>query len=183
MSHAPASYTNCPRLQVPPVQNILLDMYSPATKGPQPSRSVAPMDEAGMAWRARVGARLKELREERDWSLSELERATNSRLQKSRLSHYELGRRLPGPAEALVLAEVFKVTAAYLLCLDDAMPLSDTERGLLSDFRVLPEDQRMAYARRIHALAQAYRDPVPDEHVAQYIKPAPAPAPRTRVKR
>lgn len=141
------------------------------------------MDETGKAWRKRVGQRIKEMREERDWSLTDLEKKTGSKLLKSRLSNYEQGTRLPGPAEALVLGEAFKVTASYILCLDDEMPLSPIERDLLRDFRALPEDQRMAYVRRIHQLAQVYRDPVPDERVAQHIKPAPTiPLPRTRTK-
>ena len=135
--------------------------------------SIILMERAGVEWRRRVGLRIKEMREHRDWSLADLERKTAGRLSKSRLSNYEQGTRLPGPAEAVVLATVYGVTPAFILCLDDDMPLDKIERQLIKDFRTLPERERMDYARRIGGLAATYRDPVPDERVAQFLLPAP----------
>jgi transcriptional regulator with XRE-family HTH domain len=124
-------------------------------------------------WRRRIGLRVKELRESRDWSLADLEKRLRGRLSKSRLSNYEQGIRLLGPEEALLLGAAFDVPPAYILCVDDDMLLDKVERQLVKDFRALPERDRMDYARRIGGLAATYRDAVPDERVAKFLLPAP----------
>jgi transcriptional regulator with XRE-family HTH domain len=121
-----------------------------------------------------MAERLRALRGEREWSLSDLERQTGGKLAKSRLSNYEQGTRTLGVEEAELLATIYGVPAAFLLCVDDDMTANNkVERDLLRDFRALPENERVAYAQRISALASAYRHPVPDERVAQHIPPAP----------
>lgn len=128
------------------------------------------------AWRQKIGARIRELRDLEGWSLTDLERRTAQLAQragdpaltlaKSRLSNYEQGTRMPGPVEAVVLGTVFEVSPAHILCLDDDMPaLSKMEADLIRNFRTLPENQRDEYAERIATLALAYRKPVTDERV------------------
>ena len=131
--------------------------------------TVGDMAASDSAWKRRIGARLKELREGKGWSLAQLERETKGRLGKSRLGNYEQGTRLPGLDESQVLARLYKVPSAYILCLDsdDSMVLTDKlEQQLIRDYRTLPERDRADYARRIAALANVYRDPVADERTA-----------------
>jgi transcriptional regulator with XRE-family HTH domain len=117
-------------------------------------------------WRARIGARLQELRNLRGWSLTTLARQTGDRLNKSAISNYEQGTRMPGPEEATALAEALGESPAHILCLDDDMPaLSKTEAQLIHDLRALPENEREEYAERISSLAKIYKKPVPDERL------------------
>jgi transcriptional regulator with XRE-family HTH domain len=120
-----------------------------------------------------VGRRLRELRAAKDWTLADVERRSGDQIARTRLNNYERGIRLPSQAEAEVLGVPFDVPASYILRLDEDMhPLNKIERQLIKDFRVLPEGERMAYARRIGSLAATYRDPVPDETVSRFL-PAP----------
>lgn len=117
-------------------------------------------------WKARVGARIKELRQLKGMTQPELAEATGDRLGKSQISNYEQGTRLPGPEEATLLGLALGESPAHVLCLDDGMPaLTKDEAKLISDLRVLPEDQRQQYAERISLLAHAYRKPVPTARV------------------
>lgn len=118
-------------------------------------------------WKERIGARIKELRELKGWSLGRLAIETGDRLKKSAISNYEQGIRMPGPEEAILLAEALGESPAHILCLDDDMPaLSKLEAELIRNMRILPENERDQYAERIAALALAYKKPVPDKRVS-----------------
>lgn len=130
-----------------------------------------------LQWKKRIGSRIRELRDLKRWSLTELSRRTTltdktgkpiGGLAKSAISNYEQGLRLPGPEEAVTLARAFGESPAHILCLDDEMPgLTKDEASLIADLRALPEDQRASYVQRIHLLAQAYKVPVPPERVLE----------------
>jgi transcriptional regulator with XRE-family HTH domain len=118
------------------------------------------------AWKQRIGARIRELREAEGWSLTDLSKRTGDTLLKSTISNWEQGTRMPGPVEATILGTAFDVSPAHILCLDDEMPvLSKDEAELIRNIRALPENQRNEYGRRIAGLAMAYREPVTDERV------------------
>ena len=113
-----------------------------------------------------IGRRIRQARERmgpKGWTLRELARATKGKLSGSRISNYEQGARLPGPSEAIILAEALQESAAYLMCLDQGSDMSAEEAELLRNWRALPERERNDYARRIAALALVYKDAVPDE--------------------
>lgn len=133
-------------------------------------------------WKRCIGTRIRELRDLKGWSLADLSRQTKGRLGKSAISNYEQALRLPGPEEAVIIAEAFGESPAHILCLDEGMPaLSKAEAQLILDLRVLPEDQRSQYAERIHLLAQAYKVPVPAEKVlATGYNPAKRPTSKVR---
>lgn len=143
---------------------------------------------SGMAteeeWKERIGARIKQLRELKGWSLGKLAIETGDRLKKSAISNYEQGTRMPGPEEAILLAEAMGESPAHILCLDDDMPaLSKLEAELIRNMRILPENERAQYAERIAALAMAYKKPVPDKRVsatAYNSKKRPKPAVTTK---
>lgn len=124
------------------------------------------MEDKVPNWKERIGQRIRELRDLEGWSLSDLARRTGDRLQKSRLSNYEQGERMPGPAEAVILGAVFEVAPAHVLCLDDDMPaLSKEEADLIRNFRALPENQRQEYSERIADMALIYKKPVAHERL------------------
>jgi len=112
----------------------------------------------------RIGKRIKALRTDARWSLMDLQRRLDDKLLKARLGNYEQGTRRPGIEEATILAALFKVSAAHLLCLDDNQPiLGEEESKLINDFRVLPPLERAAYGRRIAKLARAHEEALPDD--------------------
>jgi transcriptional regulator with XRE-family HTH domain len=115
-------------------------------------------------WRDAIGRRVRELRRNADLSLEEVVTATNGLMSKSQISNYEQGLRLPGPAEAVLLAKALHSSPAHILCLDNDVPvLSPDEVKLLRSFRALPENIRNEYVERIVALALAFKKPVADE--------------------
>lgn len=138
-------------------------------------------------WRVRIGVRIQQLRNLKGWSLTRLARETKDRLNKSAISNYEQGTRMPGPEEATIFAEALGEAPAHILCLDDDMPaLSKWEAKLISDLRALPENERQQYADRIAMLAAAYKTPVPNERVlrtAYNPQKRPKAAAKTPVKR
>lgn len=70
-------------------------------------------------WKKRIGQRIQEIRESKGWSLTDLARLTGDRLQKSQISNYEQGTRMPGLGKVEILAETLGETPAHILCLDD----------------------------------------------------------------
>lgn len=100
--------------------------------------------------------------------MEELSRHTGGRLSKSRISNYEQGIRMPGPAEANVLAEVLGVDAAWIMCLQSVFTSQAIE--LMRNWMALPEKDRNDYFRRIEVLALAYREPVPDEKLSPTVR-------------
>lgn len=116
--------------------------------------NIRPMD-----YRKVVGARIRETREAKGWILEELSRRTNDVLSLKRISEYELGKRMPRQAEAVILAKALGVRAAYLMALDDTQILiSPQEEVLVKNWRRLPENERMSYFRKIEQTSVAYRD-------------------------
>lgn len=118
----------------------------------------------GMNYKEEIGRRIKESRESKGLSLEGLSKATGGRLSKSRISNYEQGIRMPGPAEANILAEALGVDASFLMCLQQVFTTQAIE--LMRNWMALPEKDRLQYFRRIQVLALAYREPVPDEKLS-----------------
>lgn len=88
-----------------------------------------------MTLNKQIGQRIKAARQAEKYSLSELASRTKT-LSKSRISNYEQGIRRMGIEEAQELSEALNgVTPAYLLCLDDASPLSPEEWQLIQRYR------------------------------------------------
>jgi transcriptional regulator with XRE-family HTH domain len=133
-----------------------------------------------MNYKDETGRRIKTAREEARLSLAELSAATNGLLSKSRIGNYEQGIRMPGPAEANILASALKSDAAYLMCLQQ--DLSKQELELIRSFRALPESHRNDYVRRITTLSLAFREPVPDEKVTLRVVPKARVNPPSRVR-
>lgn len=135
-----------------------------------------------MNYKREVGKRIRAERDKLGISLEEQERKMLQKLgktlPKSRVSNYEQGLRLAGPAEITLLAEFYEVPAAYLGCLDGEGNVTKEEYDLLRNYRRLPENERLSYWRRLDTLAQAYRDPLPDEKLPQAFA-----APRGRTKK
>lgn len=125
---------------------------------------VSPLDFAKI-----IGVRIRKCRGEKGWTLGELSAKTGGTLSLQRISNYEQGRRTPGPAEAKILAKALGTRAAWIMALEETQTqLTKEEESLVKHWRVLPENERMAYARRIEQLAMVYRDPVPDEKLAGF---------------
>ncbi len=135
-----------------------------------------------MNYKKEIGKRIRAERDALKWSLETLAQKTagarSGPLSKSRISNYEQGLRLPGPREIKVLAQTLQADAAYLMCLDTGEDeMNKEEMDLLRNYRRLPENERLAYSRRIDSLAQLYRDPLPDEKLPAGLKQLPATAP------
>jgi transcriptional regulator with XRE-family HTH domain len=123
-----------------------------------------------MNFKKEIGRRLAEARDDKRWSLADLSRETSGVLSPSRISNYEQGERLPGPREILILSKALGRDPAYLMCLEGG-EMTPQERELLNSWRTLPESERMAYLRRINAVALMYRDPVADERLKGWEAP------------
>lgn len=83
-----------------------------------------------MDYKAESGRRLRQAREAKGWTLQQLA----SRLKgmgASRISNYEQGTRLMRQEEAVKLAEVLDVSAAYLMCVDEGSLISPAKQRLL----------------------------------------------------
>lgn len=118
-----------------------------------------------MNYKREIGRRIKAAREGLGLSQSKLAARTDNVLSASRIANYEQGSREPGVQEIRILAKALGQDPAYLMCLEDESEMTPQERQLLRDFSALPENERGAYARRISALALAYKEPVADERV------------------
>jgi len=66
---------------------------------------------------ALLAARLREVREARGWSQTDLSHQTA--LSPANISHFECGRRVPCPANLFLLAAALLVSPAYLLGYQD----------------------------------------------------------------
>lgn len=132
-----------------------------------------------MDYKKESGRRIREARDERGWTQAKLSEETGGTLSASRIANYEQGIRALKQREAVILGKALGKDPAHLMCLDLGGEMTPTERDLLLNWRTLPERERMAYARRISALALTYRDPVPDERLSSDWK---APAMKKRKK-
>ena len=149
------------------------------------------------AFAVRAGHRIKDRRVERGWTQRELSERTGHKLSPSRIANYEQGTREPGIQEAEILAQAMHVQAAYLMGISALKnPLTPIEEELIKNWRILPQNERSNYFKRLEALALAYRIPVADENLgpgwkAPEVQPSdeqikreerPAPAPRRHRK-
>jgi transcriptional regulator with XRE-family HTH domain len=100
------------------------------------------MSETELDLTHRIGDRLRQARHGLGLSLSELAERTGC-YSKSRISNYEQGLRRMGLEEALVLsAALGTVSATYLLCLEDASPLTAEEADLIARYRASDDQGR-----------------------------------------
>jgi transcriptional regulator with XRE-family HTH domain len=86
-----------------------------------------------MDFKAESGRRLKLAREAKAWTLREVV-AQIKGISESRLSNYEQGLRLMRQPEAIKLASVLGVSAAYLMCVDEGSELPLRKQRLLALF-------------------------------------------------
>jgi transcriptional regulator with XRE-family HTH domain len=130
----------------------------------------------------RAGNRIKSARADRAWSQRELSEQTGNKLSSSRIANYEQGTREVGIQEAEILAKALHVQPAYIMGITTLKtPLNLIEEELVKNWRVLPENERESYFKRIETLALAYRTPVADERLGDKWQ-APAPQERQEAK-
>lgn len=114
----------------------------------------------------RSGNRIKSARADRGWSQRELSEQTGNKLSSSRIANYEQGTREVGIQEAEILGKALHVQPGYIMGVTTLKtPLNPIEEELVKNWRVLPENERESYFKRIEALALAYRTPVADERL------------------
>lgn len=125
-----------------------------------------------MDYKKEVGRRLKLARDEKGWTLRELEAKTPG-IDLKRINAYENGDRMPRQSEAVILGHALGKRAAWIMAVDDVqLPISLQEEALIRSWRTLPERERMEIFRKVETLAMAYRDPVSDQTVETHF-PAP----------
>jgi transcriptional regulator with XRE-family HTH domain len=121
-----------------------------------------------MDYKKESGRRIRELRESKGWSLTDLSLRTKEVLSRTRIQNYESGQRMVGPSEAVILAHALSSRPAYIMAVDDTqLPISQQEEKLIRNWRALPENKRMAHFRTIETEALQFRDPAPDMTVAR----------------
>lgn len=112
-----------------------------------------------MDYKKEIGRRIREAREEKGWSLAQLSQKTGDVLSLQRIGAYEIGDRMPGPSEAVILAKALGKRAAYLMALDETQtPISPQEEKLVKNWRTLTERDRMHFYREIEQMAMVSRD-------------------------
>jgi transcriptional regulator with XRE-family HTH domain len=125
-----------------------------------------------MDYKNESGERIRRARLEKGWTQEELSRRTDDVISLKRISHYEKGRRMAGPEEAVILAKALGKRTAYLMAVDDVqLPISVQEEALIKNWRTLNERDRMDLFRKVEALAMANRDPVPNQRVEETFGP------------
>jgi len=124
------------------------------------------MNEETLNLTRKIGQRLREARAAHGYSLAELAARTNG-LSKSRISNYEQGIRRMGLEEAQTLASALDgVTPTYLLCLEQASPLSQEEWHLIEALR-LTDDRGRETVRRVIEVESDYAVPAILEREAE----------------
>ncbi len=114
-----------------------------------------------MDFKTEIGRRIRKLREEKSprWTLEELSRRTGDLLDLKRIGAYEKGRRMLGPAEAVILAKALGVRPAYIMAVDDIqLVISAQEEALVKNWRELPGNERGRFFRQIEQEAMVYKD-------------------------
>jgi len=133
-----------------------------------------------------AGARISALRKERAWSRMELARLTGydpatgeGGLSDTRLANYERGIRQIGLEEAMVLADVFLVSPAFIVGFTSIrFRLTPQERELITDFRSMPEVERESLFRTVQVRSLSYRSNASaSKAMAQWALDSPPPAP------
>lgn len=96
------------------------------------NRDAGKQDEV-MDYKAESGRRLKLAREAKGLTLQQLAARVKG-IGASRISNYEQGLRLMRQPEAVKLASELMVSAAYLMCVDEASTISAPKRWLLDRY-------------------------------------------------
>lgn len=124
-----------------------------------------------MDYKEEIGKRIRKVRDEKGWTLAQLAQATGDRLTLKRINAYETGDRMPGPAEAVIIAKALGVRPAYLMVLEDIqIPITRQEEKMVMFWRKLPEKDRMSFYRQIEQVSHAYADtPVEDASVERAL--------------
>lgn len=123
-----------------------------------------------MDYKEEIGRRIRQSRDAAGMTLAGLARETGDVLTLKRINAYENGDRMPGPAEAMILAKALRVRPSYLLAVDDIqLPISQQEELLIRNWRTLTERDRMDIFRKIQAMALSSRDPVPNATVEKHF--------------
>lgn len=137
----------------------------------------------GMDYPEEIGRRIRNLRDEKTWSLAELSRRTKDVLSRKRIQNYEAGVRTPGPAEAVILAKALGTRPAYIMAIDDVQtPITSQEESMVKFWRKLSEKDRMSYYRQLETLAMQNADPAADDRVARAVGKPPEVATKKKRK-
>jgi transcriptional regulator with XRE-family HTH domain len=128
----------------------------------------------GVDYKKVIGERIRKARDARGWSQAELARETGDLLSDTRIGNYEVGFRMPGPSEVVILGHALGVKPSYLMALDDSqVQISPQEEALIRNWRTLSEKERMEVFRSLETKALQSRDPVSDRRVAQSLGATP----------
>lgn len=101
--------------------------------------------------------------------MAELSRRTKDVLTLQRIGAYEVGERMIGPDEAVVLAGALGTRPAYLMAVDDYQhPYSRQEELLIRNWRALPERERVEVFNDLEVRALQHRAPASDRTVAKH---------------
>lgn len=146
------------------------------------SKAIDSLDDfrmGAMDYKKEIGARIRKARELRNWSQVELARETGDLLSETRIGNYEVGFRMPGPAEVVILGRALGIKPSYLMALENSqLQITQKEEALIKNWRTLSEKDRMEVFRDVEMRALQSRDPAPDHKVARTIGPAPIAQPK-----
>jgi len=120
------------------------------------------------SYAVKAGQRIKRRRADLKMTQEALSKATGGTLSATRIANYEQGTRELGIQGAEILASALQTTPCYLLGLTPLHEyVSPKDYEVIRSLHALPEKDRQEYEQRIHALALAYRRPVPDERTGR----------------
>lgn len=129
-----------------------------------------------------LGRRIAELRNKQGMTQRDLAAQTQGKISPTRLSNYEQGTREPGLAEIVTLAQALRTTPGFLAGFTRLeQPLSNDELDTVRALRILPDNERHEYVRRIKALSMVYQNPVLDERI-KIPSPPDQPPPKLGTK-
>lgn len=110
----------------------------------------------------RIGERIRQMRHQLNLSTRKLSKRMDGAISTVTLNNYELGLRRPGIEEAMQLCELFGVSPAWLLCIDDRPPPDERELELIRHFRRTDERGRETIFQLSTALAANTPEKAPD---------------------
>lgn len=115
-------------------KRVFLQLVKPSEKHNMLNdRRLDGLQHKDMDFKKESGRRLQQARERKGWKLRELASKVKG-VSESRISNYEQGLRLMRQPEAIKLAAVLDVSAAYLMCVDEGSGLPPREQRLLNLF-------------------------------------------------
>jgi SOS-response transcriptional repressor LexA len=94
-----------------------------------------------MSIKERIGARLRAERKEARLTIKELSEKSEGEFKIARISNWEQGLRTPSPSDALKLANLLGVSAAYLMCLTDKKDATKQAENFITLLPVLTEEE------------------------------------------